>query len=119
MSLSHRAIGLILLPAGFVVWSLAFIALYGLLSVGCELGWQGRHVGPLSMLRVLLLGLWAAHLAALAWLVRLCWRRVRAQEGDGRGTAAFLDLASLAAMLAAFAATAWIGVPVLGASACT
>ncbi len=119
MSLAKRASGLILLPAGFVVWSVAFVALYGLLSVGCELGWQGRHIGPLSVLRVLLLALWMVHLAALAWLIRLCWRRVRGHAEVGRSTAGFLDMASLAAMLAAFAATVWTGIPVLGASACT
>lgn len=67
-------VDLALMLAGFAIWGLALNVLYGGLSVGCELGWQRAALGPVSLQRAVLLGLWAAllvaHVGLIAWLRR-------------------------------------------------
>ena len=46
---------LIPLIAGFCVWAGAFLLLYAQQATGCRLGWDGVMIGPLSLLRVLLI----------------------------------------------------------------
>jgi hypothetical protein len=104
--MSARA-GLIGLVAGLLVWSSAFVALYGLHAVGCGLGWHepGQF---LSLLRLVLVAVWVVHLAALAWLV--AWYH-RAAPGPERGKA-FLRLAAWTLALVGLGATLWTGAPV-------
>ncbi|UPG74598.1 hypothetical protein MVG78_21140 (plasmid) [Roseomonas gilardii subsp. gilardii] len=116
MNAAGRPSGLLLL-AGFAVWGSAFVALYGGVSLGCAWGWDARPLGPVSLLRGLLLLILAAHLLVLTLLLRWCWRPLRSAPGHSLGH--FLGLASLAATAAALLATLWTGLPVLGLSACT
>ena len=100
-------VGLLGLVAGLLVWSSAFIALYGLHAVGCDLGWHqpGRFASPL---RFVLIAVWALHLGVLVWLV--AWYR-RAATGADR-TIGFLQLAAWTLGLVALVATLWTGAPV-------
>ena len=52
---------LVLLVSGFVVWSVAFVALYGLQALGCAYGWGNWH-------RPILIGAYILWLLPLAWL---------------------------------------------------
>lgn len=93
--------GVLGLAVGFLVWSSGFALLYGLHAVGCAHGWQAGG-GFASPLRLALLGLWALHLAVLAWLLA----RYRAAGGGFiRDTAVVLTTLALLAML-------WTGAPV-------
>lgn len=69
-------LNLLLMIAGFALWGLAFNILYGVLSLGCELAWQRNVIGSLTLLRLLLLALWAMLLAFHAWLLVWLWRRL-------------------------------------------
>jgi hypothetical protein len=60
----------VLILAGFVVWSIAFLALYATQATGCRLGWDGIAIGPLSLLRLSLTGLFILAVALLAGLYR-------------------------------------------------
>ena len=44
----------VLLLTGFVIWSGAFLLLYGMQATGCHFGWHQIDVGPTSALRLLL-----------------------------------------------------------------
>ena len=104
--MSARA-GLFGLVAGLLVWSSAFVALYGLHAVGCNAGWHdaGSYVTPL---RLVLVAVWAVHLVALGWLV--AWYRRGAPVDDRTG--GFLQLAAWTLGLVALVATVWTGAPV-------
>lgn len=104
--------------AGFISWSVAFVALYGLLSVGCLLGWQDVRWGPLSLLRVLLAGLWICAIATAAFIAMASWRRMQAAGGEAATASLFLRRLAAATNGAAFASTIWIGLPILMASQC-
>lgn len=80
-----RARSLLALTAGFGAWSVAFVGLYAGLSIGCELGWQGMQLGPISLLRLLLVIGFIVALLALALIATVLWRR--APMGDKAGTA--------------------------------
>ena len=111
--------GLWFLVAGFAAWGSALAILYAALGVGCEQGWDEVMLGPVSLLRSLLLVLWVGHLAVLAWLYVLC-RRLAAEGWFGRTpTARFLVRAGLAATAAAFVATVVTGIAVPGVTMCT
>ncbi len=106
-------VGLLGLVAGLLVWSSAFIALYGLHAVGCGLGWHqpGQFASPL---RLVLIAVWASHLGVLVWLV-VSYRR--AAPGGDR-TVGFLQLAAWTLGLVALVATLWTGAPVALLSLC-
>ncbi|KTR03840.1 hypothetical protein NS365_16855 [Aureimonas ureilytica] len=114
MKLALRLPSLILLVAGFVIWSSAFVVLYGALSVGCAFGWDTASLGPVSALRAVLIALWLAHLAALGALWWLC--RMRAQKAGEAD--AFLGWAALHATWAAVVVTIVNYGPILGLTLC-
>jgi hypothetical protein len=98
------------LGAGFVVWSIALVALYALHAVGCAFAW------PAVPLRVGLATVILVHLAALA----LIWHRLAVHpagvmEDDTLG---FLVALSLCATIAATAATVLIFGPALLLTTC-
>jgi len=111
-----RLPSLILLVIGFVIWSSAFVALYGALSVGCAFGWDTAPFGPVSALRALLIALWLLHLAMLAMLWRLC--RARAKRAGEAEPDAFLGWAALHATWAAVVVTVINYGPILGLTLC-
>ena len=94
---------LLWLVAGFAVWSSAFLALYGLQGLGCAYEW------PDLVHRGALLAVFAAHLLAIALLLRRAWLRPRAQ---------FLDTVVLWSLWAALISTVLTYGPALALTAC-
>ncbi len=59
--------------SGFLLWSAAFLGIYGAQATGCSLGWDATILfGPLTVQRAVLLGLFvlivAGHAAIVRWL---------------------------------------------------
>lgn len=95
------------LVAGFVVWSAAFVLLYGLHGLACaDPGFGGTRPA-------LLIG-WAAMLAGHGLLAAWLWRRWRVGAEEVR----FVRLVSLVLAVAALGATVWIGLPVAVLGVC-
>lgn len=103
----------VFVAAGFLIWSSAFVMLYAVASAGCAFGWQLTAVGPVSLQRLVLVGIWLAHLAAFLPL-GLALRR-RTSPRDHRSVFADTPMWTNAA---AFAATAVTGVPGIVLTAC-
>jgi hypothetical protein len=98
---------------GWIVWSSAFVTLYGLLSIGCVYGWNDARFGPVNLLSAMLALLWLAHLALLLWLAIDAFR-TRPGEGEDRsGARSLLGFASRVGYVAAFVGTLWLGFPIL------
>lgn len=98
-----RALDLPLLGAGFVVWSVGFVAVYGVLSLGCEAGWDTVPLlGPVTLQRAILVGLSLATAAATAGVTLLLARR-RTAAGDESGPTSFLRVIAFHASVAATA----------------
>jgi hypothetical protein len=117
MIAARSAANLLLYCAGLILWSSAFIALYAGLSIGCAFGWEDRSLGPLSLQRWMLLGLWLGHLGLLA--LATAWMRRRARRLAARDELArFLARVNLWAMVAALAITVVNFLPVAWLSAC-
>lgn len=111
---------LLLLIAGMVIWSSAFLILYAGLSIGCELGWDEMPLGPVSLLRAVLIGLWLFHLALIAGLLLWTYRRKQASERRAEGVEVddFFAGNVLVATIVAAAATVINYAPILGLSLC-
>ncbi len=105
---------LVLMATGFAIWASAFVLLYSAASLGCELGWNQIRVGPISLLRTILAGLWLIHMAALAWLFVYCARAARNGQTDR-----FVHRAAMYLTVAAIASTVWIGLALGVPSECT
>jgi hypothetical protein len=104
---NREAAGLV---AGFALWSLAFVLLYGGHGLICS---AALPIGE-SSARALLLSAWAlmiaGHVALIVWFVR----RLRAAETSVR----FVRMASLVLAIAALGATVWTGIPLIGLTIC-
>lgn len=100
---------LLLLVVGFIVWSVAFIALYAVNAIGCGFGWDA------GFQRALLIGLFALHTAILGGFVLGIVRHLR---GAGTEPARTLAWAGLGLTVAALASTVLVFVPSLFASMC-
>jgi hypothetical protein len=70
------------------------------------------------LLRLILIALWAIHMVLLAWLYRVCRRRLSASESGHLATSRFLGRASVGATVAAIASTLWIGLAIPASSMC-
>ena len=110
-----RARSLLALVAGFGIWSVAFVALYAGLSIGCALGWNAVEIGPISLLRLLLISGFIVTLLALALIARRLWRRAR--MGDQTGTALVPQVSAWLAV-AALVAGVFTYAPVVFLTAC-
>jgi len=106
---------LLLLCAGLCVWGSAFLWLYAALSVGCAFGWDGMRLGPLSLQRGVLLGIWVLHVLALLGIIVWCRRHARRV---GRRPDGLLARAALYASVVALVATLVNYAPVLALSTC-
>lgn len=103
----------LLITAGFGLWSLAFVLFYSFQAVGCRLGWQELEVmGDVTLQRVVLIGLFAGGIAThlLLWrkLRRLETMTARAEEGFARIIATDLAMAAMGASLFCFLAVFWL-----------
>ncbi len=107
---------LVLVISGFLLWSAAFLAIYGAQATGCGLGWDTRMLlGPVSIQRAVLLGLYALVLAGhAAILLRLGAGRPMAVSADAetvdfmRVAARRLALVSSAASTLCFGGVFWL-----------
>jgi hypothetical protein len=106
------------LVSGFLAWSVAFVALYGLLSVGCELRWQELPWGPVTLLGGALAATWIAAIAANAWFALSSWRRRYAAREGAHAVTVFMWHLAVAANVAALSSTVWVGLPMLASSLC-
>lgn len=106
------------LLAGFIVWSIAFVALYSILSVGCAFGWDRTFLGPVSVQRAVLVALLAVSLAAGWWVVRIAAERRRAAGGAGLVLRPFMETAAWMGAWAALVSTLFSLGPVLFLTAC-
>ncbi|MFL9824204.1 hypothetical protein [Rhodoplanes sp. SY1] len=111
---TDRAVTLLLLVAGFVIWSSAFVLLYALQSIGCAAGWERPTVAGTSLLRALLVLLWTAHVGALVALLIYTWRR----RPGGAEVARFAHRVAIGTSMVALVATLWTGAPIVAASMC-
>jgi hypothetical protein len=116
------AFKILLLLVGFVWWSVAFVALYSVQSVGCGWGWHlETSLGGLSFLRVVLIGLFV-FFCALGLLIALLflWRSKSCSEDPETGSPTlFLEKSGALAAYAAAVATLLTFAPILYASPCT
>jgi len=103
------------LIAGYLVWSLCFVVLYSLLSVGCELAWHHVQLLGINLLSWLLLLVWLLHVAAVGALV---WRVNRSDPAELDRPGRFMRHVTLLLHATAFVGTIWIGFPVLGLPPC-
>jgi hypothetical protein len=102
------------LVAGFAIWSLVFVVLYGAHGLAC--GRDGEVAIPAGLTRAALILLYFAGLGAQAALV--FWFRARLRTAGG-APLRFLRRASFLLAAGALVATAWTGLPVLTTSICT
>lgn len=95
---------IILLIAGFTLWSLAFILLYALQALGCAYGWGDLH-------RPILVGAYLVSLMPLVWLAL----RRPYETGEPQTS---LSISALWANRAALGAGVLVYLPVTFATAC-
>ena len=107
---------LVLVISGFLLWSAAFLAIYGAQAAGCSLGWDARMLfGAVSVQRALLLVLFALVLVGHAALVmRLNGRTGPVETADAetadfmRTAARRLALIAAAASIVGFGGVVWL-----------
>ncbi|TPP05454.1 hypothetical protein [Rhizobium glycinendophyticum] len=100
------------LLAGFVIWSAAFLLLYGVQATGCKLGWHETPLGPTSLLRGTLSGM-VLTTFALFYLMERHWLKpaTGAPEDERRRLLQISRLANFtaaAATLVTFAGIFWL-----------
>ena len=88
---------------GFVIWSVAFVAIYGLQALGCYWSWDP------ALHRLVLVGAWLAFTAALSVVLLMQLRQTNRTA---------LQHAGLWATLASLGATIVVFAPALFVSAC-
>lgn len=118
---SLTGLRILLLLVGFVWWSIAFVTLYSVQSVGC--GWQlhlQEGFAGFSFLRVLLVGLFVFFCLVGGLICLAFFRMVRRREARAVGAPSrFLETSGAFAAYAA-AVSILLGLaPVLYASPCT
>lgn len=97
--------------AGFILWSLAFIALYAGVSLGCRSPLASAELFGLNALNLALAALLLITILPLAWLVAASSRRAA-------GTNSFLVRLEFSLAVLGLLATLWIGLPVLFLEPC-
>lgn len=110
-------LNLLVLIAGFVIWALAFSLLYGVLSIGCEYGWQHMQLGPVTLNTAVLAAILVVHLAAHTALLVWTGRRAR-MSSDWAQPARFLAWACFGTAATGMIATSWTGAPIAFLTQC-
>ena len=116
MTLLKSGAGLAVAVAGLMIWGSAFVALYGILSIGCAFGWETRNLGPVDLLRGSLIAIWIVHLAMLGAL--FMWCRTRAHKAPSEENEGFMTEVSFALAIVSLVITLINYAPILGLSAC-
>lgn len=106
-----EALGLV---AGFGIWSLGFVLLYGAHGLACGLGVRPGEGDGIT--RAALILIYAAHIAAHLGLIR--WFDRRRRKADP-GPVRLIRTAALTLAVASLGATIWTGFPVLTLSICS
>jgi hypothetical protein len=109
---------LIGMVASFIIWSLYFAAVYSFQAVACIRGLDDIRVVGVDVVTLVLAGLTALTLAAIAYLgwrsLRLARLSLLAQaETSDDARADFMALTSAALAALAFIATLWVALPLL------
>jgi hypothetical protein len=100
------------LVLGLVVWSVWFVAIYGVLSVACTVAPPPETAGAFTGINALLLLLTVFTAAALVYGAWRCWLTT-GDAADDPGPARFIPGVSAAAYLAASVAVLAIGLPAI------
>jgi len=117
--MSAGRIPLLLAPAlGFGVWAIGFLAIYAVQGIGCALAWDEMSLGPFSLLRTLVVAMWAVTLLGVV-LATLYLSMLRRAARGANGAAAFI--------LSVSSTCGWLAMPTVvltfigaaGTSACT
>lgn len=101
---NREAAGLV---AGFALWSLAFVVLYGAHGAICA---YVEGAGFRAVLVAIWITLLVAHAGLIAWFVR----RLKSAPTELR----FVRVVSLVLSIAALGATAWTGLPAISLEMC-
>jgi uncharacterized membrane protein (DUF485 family) len=114
---SHRMLWLI---AGFTLWSVTFLGLYMVLTLGCAFGWhESALIGPLTVQRTVLVALFALAVAVAGLMVVRARERARgAASSSDDELGRFFHPVVFWVTLSAFAATVATYVPVLALTTC-
>jgi len=113
MTLQQR--GFFNLATGFTIWLILLGVLYGAQATGCAFDLQSVALGPVSLLRVILIGLVLCHAALLIAIFIYCRNMLSAVESR---LAHFLWRGALYLTMAAMAATLWISAAITVPSIC-
>ncbi|GGM17060.1 hypothetical protein ACFQDN_25810 [Pseudomonas asuensis] len=101
------------LIAGLAVWSLWFIAIYGGLSVACQIAPPEAEAGALNRLNLMLGLLTLATLAFLLWNARRCWQAINQGDSEEARRQRFLATLGAGLHLVGAIATLFVGIPIL------
>ncbi len=107
-----------LLAAGFSVWAIGFVLVYGVQSYGCAAAWETIPLGGISLQRAVVVGLALATVAVCVMLTIL-FARGRPEGGAKAGPAAFLRTTALGLAAAATASALFTFSGVVALSPCT
>ncbi|MGE0418083.1 MAG: hypothetical protein AB7O80_14865 [Acetobacteraceae bacterium] len=116
MRLTRDASPLAMLLSGFVLWSLAFVVLYGMQATGCHFGWHTMLLaGAVTVQRAVLVGLFlvfvAFHVVLYVVLLRAVANGTAARdepEGFSREAGLHLALAAFGAAIFCFSGVFWL-----------
>lgn len=102
----------VLLLTGFVIWSGAFLLLYGVQATGCHLDWHQIDVGPTSALRLLLAVMLVIVLALIGGLHWFATRALTEPQTDEvrllHKIGGMLQAAALVATLITYGGVMWL-----------
>jgi hypothetical protein len=98
---------------GFIIWAVWFVAIYGGLSVACDLAPPSIWLGHMTWINAVLLGVTLFTTLFLLALAYRCWR-ARPDTDNHR----FVVWISFAGYVGAAVATFAVGLPILGLPPC-
>lgn len=102
----------VLLLTGFVIWSGAFLLLYGVQATGCHLGWHQLDVGPTSALRLVLAFMLIVTLGLIGGLHWYATRELTEPQTDEarllHKIAGMLHVAALVATVITYGGVMWL-----------
>lgn len=102
---------LLVASTGLIIWALAFVLLYGGLSLGCEGGLHQDTIAGFNVLTLLLTAIWIIHVAAV--VVLLVYARALRSRFDAAEPGRFLATLTYQIGWAGLVATVLTGVPVI------